>query len=83
MRRKPYGRKLLFLILILVFFLSACSESKTQYEGSEPVQEQSTEESTFQEYLWGQHSLDLMIQIGLLLAGSLGVVVLLPTPDEE
>lgn len=83
MRTKPHGRKLLFLILVMGFFLCACSVSESQYERSDLAQEQSTDEISFQEYLWGQHSLDLMIQIGLLLAGSLGVVVLLPTPDEE
>lgn len=83
MRTKLHGRKLLFLILVLGFFLCACSVSKSQDESSDLSQERSAEESTFQEYLWGQHSLDLLIQIGLLLAGSLGVVVLLPTPDEE
>ena len=83
MRTKPHGRKLLFLILVVVFFLCACAVSESQYESSDLSQEQPVEEGTFQEYLWDQHSLDLMIQIGLLLAGSLGVVVLLPTPDEE
>lgn len=83
MRTKPHGRKLLFLILVVGFFLCACAVSESQYESSDLSQEQPVEEGTFQEYLWDQHSLDLMIQIGLLLAGSLGVVVLLPTPDEE
>jgi hypothetical protein len=38
---------------------------------------------SFQEYLWEQHSLDLLIQMALLLAGALGVVELLPAPDEK
>ncbi|NMC47164.1 MAG: hypothetical protein GYA52_10095 [Chloroflexi bacterium] len=41
------------------------------------------DEISFQEYLWEQHSLDLLIQIALLLAGALGVVELLPAADEK
>jgi hypothetical protein len=38
---------------------------------------------SFQEYLWEQHSLDLLIQMASLLAGAFGVAGLLPAPDEE
>ena len=38
---------------------------------------------SFQEYLWNENSIVLIVQIGLMLAGALGVAALLPAPDEE
>jgi len=46
-------------------------------------QDEPTNEISFQEYLWKEHPLDLIIQIGLLLAGAFSVAALLPSPDEE
>ena len=46
-------------------------------------QDEPTNGISFQEYLWEEHPLDLIIQIGLLLAGAFGVAALLPSSDEE
>jgi hypothetical protein len=46
-------------------------------------QDKPANEISFQEYLWAEHPLDLIIQIGLLLAGAFGVAALLPSPDEK
>ena len=72
-----------FILIMLVLFLSACS----LYEPTPILIDETHNESasviSFQEYLWQEHPLDLIIQIGLLLAGSFGVAALLPSPDEE
>ena len=68
---------------MFVLLLSACSFYEPIYL---PINEISNESDTvvsFQEYLWEEHPLDLIIQIGLLLAGAFGVAALLPSPDEE
>jgi hypothetical protein len=38
---------------------------------------------TFQEYLWYQNPVVLMLHIALMLAGAIGVTALLPAPYEE
>ena len=38
---------------------------------------------TFQEFLWIENPLVLYIQIGLMLAGALGVAALLPSDGDE
>jgi hypothetical protein len=38
---------------------------------------------TFQDYLWYENPMVLMLHIALMLAGAIGVVALLPAPYEE
>lgn len=76
-------RKMVSLLILLGFIFSACSTTKSSVPHSDVSQDESPSDVTFQEYLWGQHSLDLLIQVGLLLAGAFGVVVLLPAQNEE
>ena len=74
-----------FLIALLLIFsicMVSCVGAQHSDESS-PLDEQAGDAATFQEYLWQEHPVDLMLQIGLLIAGALGVTALLPTPDEE
>ena len=68
---------------MLLLFSSACSMYETASMPLGKFQDEPTNGISFQEYLWEEHPLDLIIQIGLLLAGALGVAALLPSPDEE
>ena len=73
----------IFALFILVIFSSACSINEPL---SSPLDESHNEPAStisFQEYLWKEHPLDLIIQIGLMLAGAFGVAALLPSHDEE
>jgi hypothetical protein len=40
-------------------------------------------ESGFREWLWSRRALDLALQIGLILAGALGVAAILPDERDE
>ncbi len=80
--KKRYGM-LIFTLFILVLFSSACSFYEPISTPKHEIHDESTNEISFQEYLWQEHPLDLIIQIGLLLAGAFGVAALLPSPDEE
>jgi len=73
----------IFALFILALFSSACSLYEQIPTPSDEVQNELAKEISFQEYLWLEHPLDLIIQIGLLLAGAFGVAALLPSPDEE
>ena len=76
-------RTFIFTLSILVLFLSACWPLESIPTQLDEIQNESTKEISFQEYLWQEHPLDLIIQIGILLAGAFGVAALLPSPDEE
>jgi len=80
--KKRHGM-LNFTLFILVLLLSACSFYEPISTPIDDIHNESTSEISFQEYLWQEHPLDLIIQIGLLLAGAFGVAALLPSPDEE
>ena len=68
---------------MLLLFSSACSIYDPTSMSLDKFQDEPTNGISFQEYLWEEHPLDLIIQIGLLLAGAFGVAALLPSPDEE
>jgi len=72
-----------FTLFILVLFSSACSFNEPIPVTSDKSNNELAANISFQEYLWKEHPLDLIIQIGLLLAGAFGVAALLPSPDEE
>ena len=74
---------LIFSLFILVLFSSACSFYEPISTPIDEFHKKPASEISFQEYLWQEHPLDLIIQIGILLAGAFGVAALLPSPDEE
>lgn len=79
-------KKNLFVILIsllIICTLSACEFEENTYAIEMDERTDLAETSSFQEYLWEEHAIDLFIQIGLLLAGAFGVTALLPSADEE
>ena len=73
----------IFVLFIIGLFSTACSLYEPILTPSDEIQNESVKEISFQEYLWLEHPLDLIIQTGLLLAGAFGVAALLPSPDEE
>ena len=80
--KKRYGL-IIFAFFMLVLYSSACSLYEPLSMPLDDVHNKSANVISFQEYLWQEHPLDLIIQIGILLAGAFGVAALLPSPDEE
>ena len=74
---------MLFALFMLVLSSSACSLYEPISTPLDEIHNKLSSEISFQEYLWQEHSLDLIIQTGLFLAGAFGVAALLPSPDEE
>jgi hypothetical protein len=70
-------------LFMLILFSSACSLYEPISTPLNEIHNESANEISFQEYLWQEHPLDLIIQIGVFLAGAFGVAALLPSPDEE
>lgn len=68
---------------MMALFFSACSLLLPNFTSVDESHQEADEGDSFQEYLWQEHPLDLIIQIGLLLAGAFSVAALLPAPDEE
>jgi len=83
MAGKKQGGMFICALFILVLFSSACSLYEPMSTPMDEIHNESANAVSFQEYLWQEHPLDLIIQIGLLLAGAFGVAALLPSPDEE
>ena len=73
----------IFALFMLILYSSACSLYEPKSTPIDEAHNESASVISFQEYLWQEHPLDLIIQIGLLLAGAFGVAALLPSPDEE
>ena len=73
----------IFALFMLILFSSACSLYEPSPTPLDEIHNESANEISFQEYLWQEHPLDLIIQVGVFLAGALGVAALLPSPDEE
>ena len=72
------------LLVMIVLLAIGCSPKRLFIEDSLAVSPSSVDdEISFQEYLWYENPVVLMIQIGLMLAGVFGVSALLPAPDEE
>ena len=72
------------LLVVIVFLAIGCLPARLSNQGSLAVPSSSIDdEVTFQEYLWYENPVVLIIQIGLMLAGVLGVSALLPAPGEE
>ncbi len=80
--RKP-SIKSLIILLSVMFLVSGCSLNiSVDAPQSAHVTSAETGE-TFQEYLWYQNPVVLMLHIALMLAGAIGVTALLPAPYEE
>lgn len=73
----------LFLGLLMVFSFSACAYADKNLMENKVSVDNTLQKESFQEYLWEEHTTDLFIQIGLMLAGALGVAGLLPSEHEE
>lgn len=86
MRMNKRLQKFLFavpVILLVLTTLLGCT-SVARQENTPPTNTVGKEATlTFQEFLWSENSAILMVQIGLMVAGSIGVFALLPSPDEE
>lgn len=77
-----------FIILAILFAagitaVSGCGVLQTNVPEAYHFPEPENSEESFQEHLWGEHTMELMIQIGLMLAGAFGVAALLPAEAEE
>jgi hypothetical protein len=83
MNSKKHFLFLLFTFILILFCLSACTNFSEVDLAKDTGSDQAGDEISFQEYLWEEHAIDLAIQVGLMLAGALGVAALLPAPDEE
>ncbi|MCD6356787.1 MAG: hypothetical protein J7L66_05810 [Anaerolineaceae bacterium] len=81
MAKKRCG-KFIFTLLILVLFSLASSLYEPISTAVDEIHNESANAISFQEFLWQEHSLILIIQIGLFLAGAFGVAALLPSPNE-
>jgi uncharacterized protein YceK len=80
--RKPSVKSLIILLSIL-FLVCGCSLNISM-DNPKSVEIAGAEAGeTFQEYLWYQNPVVLMLHIALMLAGAIGVTALLPAPYEE
>jgi len=83
MNRRHRFFLVVFIALGLVSVFIASSFSYTFSLSSADVLNSDSESVTFQEYLWLQNPLVLLIHICLILAGAFGVSALLPAKEEE
>ena len=74
---------ILFAFIVLIGVVVSYILTTSSKEMQPQVSSNDVENSTFQYYFWQEHITDIMVQIGLLLAGAFGVAALLPAPDEE
>lgn len=80
--RKP-TLQLLIILLSILFLFCGCSLNISM---DDPQSARITSDGageTFQEYLWYQNPVVLLLHIALMLAGAIGVTALLPAPYEE
>ena len=71
------------LLIVLLIMTNGCVPAKNAGDARSISTNQDDSQQTFQEYLWYQNPVVLILQIGLMIAGSIGVSALLPAPDEE
>lgn len=69
------------LILILVLSASAFSRPEPAVEKGDLTSDRSLQ--SFQEYLWLENPVVLLVHVGLILVGALAVSALLPSKEEE
>lgn len=68
--------------IILVFVLLAVGWLVGRTFWSPPTQA-TTESESFRAWFWDARGLDLAVQIGLIMAGALGVAALLPMKEDD
>jgi len=86
MIQSPFRSELLIkllLIVLLIMMMNACVPADNVEDARSISTNQEGSPQTFQEFLWYQNPIVLILQIGLMIAGSIGVSALLPAPDEE
>lgn len=71
------------MLILVTGLLAICTVllSSSTFESKIIISKE--DRQSFQEYFWNMHQIDLLIQVGILIAGSLGVAVLLPEFEEE
>ena len=73
----------IIILISIILLVSSCSLNKgIGEEQSTPITRE-TRVETFQEYLWYQNPVVLMLHIAIMLAGAIAVTALLPAPYEE
>ena len=73
MKREYAGWIIILAGLLLIGFLIGRSTSMPQLHPAD----------TFRAWLWEHRSLDLLVQVGLIFAGALGVVAVLPRHKDD
>jgi hypothetical protein len=75
---------LLRALVLLVFLAVLAYLSWQVLNGPPPTQAAPVlPEDEFQQWFWGQRSLDVAVQVALLFVSALGVAALLPSRSEE
>jgi multisubunit Na+/H+ antiporter MnhB subunit len=72
-------RKHLMVVIFLIFLLSGLIlfrmiNHDIEYE---------SDKTTFQAWFWEKRSLDIAVQIGMVIAGALGIAAILPMEDDH
>ncbi len=78
--------KVFFLVCVILIpgiFLSASAFTRPEIAPSQDDIASSRSAQSFQEYLWLENPVVLLVHVGLILAGALAVSALLPSKDEE
>ena len=71
------------ILLGILFLATGCSVKTDLIDPQTSAITADNATETFQEYLWINNPVVLLLQIALMLAGAIGVIVLLPAPYEE
>ena len=71
------------LFLGLVFLFSASVFSRPEIASSQDDTASSQSAQSFQEYLWLENPVVLLVHVSLILVGALAVSALLPSEEEE
>jgi len=75
--------KMLIILLNIVILLYGCSLNISIDDPQSTAIARNSTGETFQEYLWYQNPVVLLLFVALMLAGAIGVTALLPAPYEE
>ena len=78
--------KVFFLVCVILIpgiFLSASAFTRPEIAPSQDDIASSRSAQSFQEYLWLENPVVLLVHVGLILTGALAVSALLPSKEEE